>query len=139
MPRRLPRPTAERYNEPQATTIQTIAEQNDYKIIPFITNLLDGTDTGQANGTYEAIKYWWSNDIISNLFVNVGQLIGRWVTEWINGWISSTVAFLSSFLRTFVLNPNIAVNGASGILARTVAPRPTPTTISPPTFGRAPT
>jgi len=103
--------TAERQDEPDTNLVQAMAEQDNSTVVKNVTDLLYGQDTGRRNETYEAIKYWWSSDIISNLFVNIGQLIGRWISEWINGWVASTVGFLSVFLRTFVLNPNIAVNG----------------------------
>lgn len=87
------------------------AENNTNTVIQNVTNTLLGNELGYINETYMGMKRFWSDDIIGNLFQNVGQLIGKWISEWINGWVAQTVQFLTAFLRTFVLNPNIAVNG----------------------------
>ncbi len=92
--------------------IQQAAEQNTQQTITNTNDkLLQGSELAQYNETYAGIKAFWGDDIISNFFANIGQVIGRWLTELINGWIADTVQFLTAFLRTFVLNPNIAVNG----------------------------
>jgi transposase len=92
--------------------IQQTAEQNKDTVIQNTVPLLsDQSELGAYNETYMGLKNFWGDDIVSNFFANIGQLIGRWITELINGWVSDTVQFLTAFLRTFVLNPNIAVNG----------------------------
>ncbi len=96
----------------QTTLIQQAAEQNTTQTITNTNNqLLQGSELAQYNDTYAGMKAFWGDDMISNFFANIGQVIGRWITELINGWVSDTVQFLTAFLRTFVLNPNIAVNG----------------------------
>lgn len=96
----------------QTTLIQQAAEQNTQEAITNTNNqLLQGSELAQYNDTYAGMKAFWGDDMVSNFFANIGQVIGRWVTEFINGWISDAVQFLTAFLRTFVLNPNIAVNG----------------------------
>jgi hypothetical protein len=99
------------YQEPQTSLIQQMAEQDTTGVVTNVTNLLIGSNMGQPNEVYDGIKNFWNNDVISNLFSNIGQLIGRWIDELINGWVADAVQFLTAFLRTFVLNPNIAVNG----------------------------
>ncbi len=96
----------------QTSLIQQAAEQNTQQAITNTNDkLLQGSELAQYNDTYAGIKAFWGDDMISNFFANIGQVIGRWFTELINGWVSDTVQFLTAFLRTFVLNPNIAVNG----------------------------
>ncbi|RTL40776.1 MAG: hypothetical protein EKK48_16085 [Candidatus Melainabacteria bacterium] len=96
----------------QTTLVQQAAEQNTQSAITNTNNqLLQGSELAQYNDTYAGMKAFWGDDMISNFFANIGQVIGRWITELINGWVSDTVQFLTAFLRTFVLNPNIAVNG----------------------------
>ena len=69
---------------------------------------------GSVNDTYRGLHQWFKDDLVANLFSNIGQLIGKWLTELIDGWIADTAQFLAKFLRVFVLNPNIAVNGLNG-------------------------
>jgi hypothetical protein len=94
------------------TLIRQSAEQGEQQTIQNTNQqLLQGTELGAYNDTYAGITKFWGDDIIGNLFQNIGQLIGRWLVEFVDGWVSQTVHFLSGYLRTFVLNPNIAVNG----------------------------
>lgn len=90
--------------------VQEIAEQNKDGVIQNVEDLLRG-ELGAYNETYLGLHQWFSDDWVSNLFSNIGQLIGKWLTEFIEGWVADTVQFLTAFLRIFVLNPNIAVNG----------------------------
>jgi len=90
--------------------VQEIAEQNKEGVVQNVEDLLRG-ELGQYNDTYLGLHQWFSDDWVSNLFANIGQLIGKWITEFIEGWVADTVQFLTAFLRIFVLNPNIAVNG----------------------------
>jgi len=108
-------PTARLFpDEPPTTYVNQAAEQNKDIVIQNVEQLL--TDNfRQYNDTYVGLHTFWGDDIISNLFANIGQLIGKWLTEFINGWVSDTVQFLTGFLRVFVLNPNIAVNGMSNV------------------------
>ncbi len=69
---------------------------------------------GSINDTYRGLHQWFKDDLVGNLFSNIGQLIGKWLSELINGWIADTVQYLAQFLRIFVLNPNVAVNGLNG-------------------------
>jgi hypothetical protein len=78
------------------------------------TQNLFNSNLGQINETYRGMTQWWNDDIVGNLFGQIGQLIGKWISELIDGWVAGAVQFLASFLRTFVLNPNIAVNGLNG-------------------------
>lgn len=77
---------------------------------------------GSINDTYRGIHQFFNDDIIGNLFSQIGQLIGKWISELVNGWIADTVQFLASFLRVFVLNPNIAVNGLNGSQSDGISP-----------------
>src|ERR1700722_16662474 len=71
----------------QTTLIQQAAEQNTQGVITNTNNqLLQGSELGQFNDVYDGVEKFWSDDIVSNLFQNIGQLIGRWVSELINGW-----------------------------------------------------
>jgi len=111
-----------------ATELTTIAQQaaeNEEQLAEPITGwvdqqLLQGTNQDQVGGvnTYSDLKQFWSNDIVGNLFNNMGQLIGKWATEWIHGWVVPIVQYLTSCLRVFVLNPNIAINGMQGSSAQ---------------------
>src|SRR4030095_1204817 len=92
--------------------VQEIAEQNKEGVVQNVEDLLRG-ELGSYNETYLGLHQWFSDDWVSNLFANIGQLIGKWITEFIEGWVADTVQFLTAFLRIFVLNPNIAVNGLS--------------------------
>ncbi len=107
------------YNPPSTTTVTESAEQNTSNVITQTTNTLMQAiatrESGRNTDVYNGMAAWVGDDVFSNFFSNVGQVIGRWLSEFIDGWISSTVQFLSSFLRTFVLNPNIAVSGAQQV------------------------
>ncbi len=78
-----------------------------------VNNILNSS-LGSVNDTYRGLHQWFNDDVVGNLFSQIGQLIGKWISELINGWIADTVQFLAAFLRVFVLNPNIAVNGLNG-------------------------
>lgn len=115
-------PTARQFpDEPPTNLVIQAAEQNKDTVITEVDELL--TDNFRAyNETYQGLHTFWGDDIISNLFANIGQLIGKWLTEFINGWVSDTVQFLTGFLRVFVLNPNIAINGLNGNAADDISP-----------------
>ncbi|MBU6450698.1 MAG: hypothetical protein KGS72_02890 [Cyanobacteria bacterium REEB67] len=99
------------YNANQYTNlVQQQAEQNTTAVAQNVEQQL-WPDFGAYNDTYDGLSAFWGDDIISNLFSNIGQLIGKWLSEFINGWVADSVQFLTGFLRVFVLNPNIAVNG----------------------------
>lgn len=101
-------------DEPETNYVNQAAEQNKDIVIQNVEALL--TDNfRQYNDTYVGLHTFWGDDIISQLFSNIGQLIGKWLTEFINGWVSDAVQFLTGFLRVFVLNPNVAVNGMSNV------------------------
>lgn len=107
--------TARQYPDQAPTNyVNQAAEQNKDIVIQNVEALL--TDNfRQYNDTYVGLHTFWGDDIISQLFANIGQLIGKWLTEFINGWVSDAVQFLTGFLRVFVLNPNVAVNGMSNV------------------------
>ncbi len=66
--------------------VYTAATNNTTGVIQNVTNTLLGTgELGYINDTYMGIKRFWGDDIIGNLFQNIGQLIGKWISEWING------------------------------------------------------
>src|SRR5262249_25155657 len=104
--------TAEYYTDAQAQTtlVQQAAEQNKTGVIEDVERLLKG-EMGVYNDTYFALHQWFSDDWVSNLFANIGQLIGKWLAVFLDGWVADTVRLLTAFLKIFVLNPNIAVNG----------------------------
>jgi hypothetical protein len=97
-------------NEKLSTLIFQGTEQANYMAQSDVNNLIDES-LGSINDTYSGLHQWFKDDLVGNLFGNIGQLIGKWVSELINGWMADTVDFLAGFLRVFVLNPNIAVNG----------------------------
>lgn len=92
------------------TIVQEAAEQNKDGVLSNVTAMLLG-QAGQYNDVYFGLDRFWSDDIVSNLFPNIGQLFGKWLMEFLYGWVADTVQFLSAFARIFVLNPNIPVNG----------------------------
>ena len=101
-------------DEPPTNLVIQAAEQNKDVVIQEVEDLL--TDNfKQYNETWAGLHTFWGEDVVSNLFANIGQLIGKWLTEFINGWVADTVQFLTGFLRIFVLNPNVAVNGLSNV------------------------
>ncbi|MFA6555175.1 MAG: hypothetical protein WCT03_02040, partial [Candidatus Obscuribacterales bacterium] len=101
------------YDAPGQTNLVTQqAEQNTEAVAQNVEQQL-WPDFGAYNETYQGLSAFWGDDIISNFFANIGQLIGKWLSEFINGWVADAVQFLTGFLRIFVLNPNIAVNGLS--------------------------
>jgi hypothetical protein len=94
----------------ETSLVQQAAEQNKTGVIEEVERLLRG-ELGVYNETYFALHQWFSDDWISNLFANIGQLFGKWLTEFLCGWVADTVRLLTAFLKIFVLNPNIPVNG----------------------------
>lgn len=90
------------------------AEQGQADVIRRAANNVLNASLGSVNETYKGLHQWFKDDLVGNLFSNIGQLIGKWLSELINGWISDAVQFLARFLRVFVLNPNIATNGLNG-------------------------
>lgn len=107
----------------QTTLVQEQAEQSVDAVAQNVESKL-WPAFGSYNDTYEGLAAFWGDDIISNLFANIGQLIGKWLSEFIDGWVSDAVQFLTGFLRIFVLNPNIATNGltATGGVADDISP-----------------
>lgn len=107
----------------QTTLVQEQAEQSTDAVAQNVEAKL-WPAFGSYNETYEGLAAFWGDDIISNLFANIGQLIGKWLSEFIDGWVSDAVQFLTGFLRIFVLNPNIATNGltATGGVADDISP-----------------
>lgn len=112
------------YDQPgQTTLVREQAEQNTDAVAQNVEAKL-WPAFGSYNETYEGLAAFWGDDIISNFFANIGQVIGKWLSEFINGWVADAVQFLTGFLRIFVLNPNIATNGlaASGGPADDISP-----------------
>lgn len=97
----------------RSTLVMQAAEQQRRNPQSDVNNLLTNS-LGSINETYRGMHQWFNDDIIGNLFEQIGQLIGKWLSELIDGWIADTVQFLAAFLRVFVLNPNVAVNGLNG-------------------------
>lgn len=98
----------------QTNVVFQAAEQGKGMDVQRIARNSLNASLGSINSTYTGLHKWYADDLIGNLFTNIGQLIGRWLSELINGWISDSVQYLAQFLRIFVLNPNIAVNGLNG-------------------------
>ncbi len=90
------------------------AEQNEGVEIQKAANNILNASLGGVNETYHGMHQWFKDDVVGNLFQNIGQLVGKWMSEIIDGWMADTVQFLAKVLRIFVLNPNIAVNGLDG-------------------------
>lgn len=97
-----------------APVVFQAAEQGQGNDVQKAANNILNASLGSVNDTYRGLHQWFKDDLVGNLFSNIGQLIGKWLTEFINGWISDTAQFLAKFLRVFVLNPNVAVNGLNG-------------------------
>ncbi len=98
---------------PQPVVFQA-AEQGQGGDVQKAANNILNASLGSVNDTYRGMHQFFKDDIVGNLFQNIGQLIGKWLSELIDGWIADTAQFLAKFLRVFVLNPNIAVNGLNG-------------------------
>lgn len=90
------------------------AEQGQGNDVQRIARNSLNASLGSVNDTYRGLHQWFKDDLVGNLFTNVGQLMGKWLSELINGWIADAVQYLAQFLRIFVLNPNVAVNGLNG-------------------------
>lgn len=106
----------------QTTLIRQAAEQNTTDVIFRVENDLAGDRFVAKNDVFFGLHKFWEEDIVSNLFHNIGQLIGKWISEFINGWVAETVQFLTGFLRVFVLNPNIAINGLGASPSDDISP-----------------
>lgn len=90
------------------------AEQGNGNEVQRAANNILNASLGSVNETYRGMHQWFKDDLVGNLFSNIGQLICRWLSELINGAIADCAQYLGRFLRVFVLNPNIAVNGLEG-------------------------
>lgn len=97
-----------------APVVFQAAEQGQGGDVQRAANNILNASLGSVNDTYRGMHQFFKDDIVGNLFRNIGQLIGKWLDEFIGGWIADTAQFLAKFLRVFVLNPNIAVNGLNG-------------------------
>lgn len=97
-----------------APVVFQAAEQGQGNDVQKAANNILNASLGSVNETYRGMTQFFKDDIVGNLFQNIGQLIGKWLDEFIGGWIADTAQFLAKFLRVFVLNPNIAVNGLNG-------------------------
>ncbi|MBX9771296.1 MAG: hypothetical protein K2X29_07985, partial [Candidatus Obscuribacterales bacterium] len=97
-----------------APVVFQAAEQGQGGDVQKAANNILNASLGSVNDTYRGLHQWFKDDLVGNLFQNIGQLIGKWLSELIDGWIADTAQFLAKFLRVFVLNPNIAVNGLNG-------------------------
>ncbi|MBX9690333.1 MAG: hypothetical protein K2X27_26705 [Candidatus Obscuribacterales bacterium] len=97
-----------------APVVFQAAEQGQGGDVQKAANNILNASLGSVNDTYRGLHQWFKDDLVGNLFSNIGQLIGKWLSELIDGWIADTAQFLAKFLRVFVLNPNIAVNGLNG-------------------------
>lgn len=97
-----------------APVVFQAAEQGQGGDVQKAANNILNASLGSVNDTYRGMHQFFKDDIVGNLFQNIGQLIGKWLSELIDGWIADTAQFLAKFLRVFVLNPNIAVNGLNG-------------------------
>ncbi len=89
------------------------AEQGEGSTVQKAANNILNFSLGSVNDTYKGLHQWWKDDLVGNLFQNIGQLFGKWMTEFQN-WLKDCIRLLSKALLTFVLNPNIAVNGLNG-------------------------
>ena len=97
-----------------APVVFQAAEQGQGGDVQKAANNILNASLGSVNDTYRGMHQFFKDDIVGNLFQNIGQLFGKWLSELIDGWIADTAQFLAKFLRVFVLNPNIAVNGLNG-------------------------
>ncbi len=41
---------------------------------------------GRYNDTYEGLGKFWGDDVVSNLFSQIGSILERWFAELMNGW-----------------------------------------------------
>ncbi len=51
------------------------------------------------NETYVGLHTFWGDDIVSQLFANIGQLVGKWLTEFVNGWMSDVIQALVGSIK----------------------------------------
>ncbi|MBX9724629.1 MAG: hypothetical protein K2X81_24705, partial [Candidatus Obscuribacterales bacterium] len=97
-----------------ANIVLQAAEQGQGAVVQEAANNIMNGSMGAVNAEYQGLHQFWKDDIVGNLFQNIGQLVGKWLSEFIDGWLADTAQFLAKSLRTFVLNPNVAVNGLPG-------------------------
>jgi len=85
------------------------AEQNAQAVAQNVEQQL-WPDYSQYNDVYQGESAFWSDDIISNFFANIGQLLGKWLSQNLSDW--SVVFGLASLflvdtgLRSFVRLPD---------------------------------
>ena len=48
---------------------------------------------------YVGLHTFWGDDIVSQLFANIGQLVGKWLTEFVNGWMSDVIQALVGSIK----------------------------------------
>lgn len=88
-----------------------LVQEPSHLIAPNTNGMQYGQRYGYIGDTYTGIKRFYANDIIGNLFQNVGQLIGKWISEWVNGYFADTVKLLMYCIEALILNPFFALRG----------------------------
>lgn len=61
------------------------AEQNTEAVAQNVEQQL-WPDYSQYNDVYQGESAFWSDDIISNCFHNIGQLLGKWLSQSLSDW-----------------------------------------------------
>lgn len=86
------------------------AEQNAQAVAQNVEQQL-WPDFNQYNDVYQGESAFWSDDIISNFFANIGQLLGKWIGQGLSDWrvIFALAAWFAMdiSLRSRVLLPPI--------------------------------
>ncbi|MCA9802151.1 MAG: VWA domain-containing protein [Cyanobacteria bacterium HKST-UBA02] len=71
-----------------------------------------GSEVGQLADygycdVYQGRYTFWGNDIITNLFHNIGHMIGKWITEFINNTVSAVTELLSRMVTSVFLGSEV--------------------------------
>jgi hypothetical protein len=84
------------------------AEQNAQAVAQNVEQQL-WPDFSPYNDVYQGESAFWSDDIISNFFANIGQLLGKWLSQSLSDWrvvVGLTALFaVDTGFRSFVRLP----------------------------------
>lgn len=96
--------------EMKSLALQSAEQHEEFTMQRAANNILNSS-LGAVNSTYNGMHQFMKDDIVGNLFNNIGQLLGKWLTEFTGGWVADAAQFLARALTIFVLNPNVAIDG----------------------------
>lgn len=107
---RLASEAAQGMPEMKSLALQSAEQHEEFTMQRAANNILNSS-LGAVNSTYNGMHQFMKDDIVGNLFNNIGQLFGKWLTEFTGGWVADAAQFLARALTIFVLNPNVAIDG----------------------------